>query len=202
MALQEPSSPPPRLRYTTVTGYFKQDELSTDAETFDYTAANFGLLKRDYETDTEDDPGRHKTQWQRFQHHLSGLNTQSGPGVQFRVLYLARHGEGYHNVAEAFYGTEEWDRYWSRQTGDATFTWIDAHLTARGVMQAQDAHEFWRNELNEHKIPPPQSYYVSPLYRCLDTAKITFSELELPQAYPFVPEIKEVTHLLRVIADS
>jgi hypothetical protein len=29
--------------------------------------------------------------------------------VQYKVLYMGRHGEGYHNVAEAFYGTPAWD---------------------------------------------------------------------------------------------
>lgn len=50
-----------------------------------------------------------ETQWQRFAHEVRRLNRESGRGVQYKVLYLGRHGEGYHNVAEAYYGTPAWD---------------------------------------------------------------------------------------------
>ena len=43
------------------------------------------------------------------------------------------------------------------------------------------------------KIPSPQSYYVSPLNRCLATASITFKDLGLPHTEPFRPVIKEVS---------
>jgi broad specificity phosphatase PhoE len=41
-------------------------------------------------------------------------------------------------------------------------------------------------------VPYPQSYYTSPLTRCLKTANLTFSDLALPEEYPFVPTIKEL----------
>jgi len=37
------------------------------------------------------------------------LNEHSAPDEQYKVLYFGRHGEGYHNVAEAQYGREAWD---------------------------------------------------------------------------------------------
>lgn len=37
------------------------------------------------------------------------LNSRAERNVQYRVLYLGRHGEGFHNVAESWYGTEAWD---------------------------------------------------------------------------------------------
>jgi hypothetical protein len=40
------------------------------------------------------------------------------------VLFLARHGEGYHNTAETFYGTSAWDCHWSLQSGNGTVTWV------------------------------------------------------------------------------
>jgi broad specificity phosphatase PhoE len=40
-------------------------------------------------------------------------------------------------------------------------------------------------------MPAPQSYYSSPLSRCLITANITFSDLPLPAKRPFVPVVKE-----------
>jgi broad specificity phosphatase PhoE len=82
--------------------------------------------------------------------------------------------------------------YWSEQDGNGTITWSDADLTATGVAQALTANSFWATELANQKIPAPQSYYVSPLRRCLRTAKLTFSNLTLPSAQPFVPTIKEL----------
>lgn len=70
---------------------------------------NLGLIDRAYDTDTEYDPAHEKTQWQRFNHHVVRLNRRSARHVQYKVLYMGRHGEGYHNVAEAFYGTPAWD---------------------------------------------------------------------------------------------
>lgn len=41
-------------------------------------------------------------------------------------------------------------------------------------------------------MPAPEKYYSSPLYRCLQTANITYSGLELPIDRPFHPLIKEL----------
>ena len=38
----------------------------------------------------------------------------------------------------------------------------------------------------------PESYYTSPLDRCLSTAHITFNGLDLPAQQPCVPEVKEL----------
>lgn len=45
--------------------------------------------------------------------------------------------------------------------------------------------------METQKIPVPESYYVSPLSRCLATANITYSGLDLPRRYPFIPTVKE-----------
>jgi len=73
------------------------------------TATNFGLINQTYNTDSEYDPEHKKTQWQRFEHKVFRLNRQSGRNVQYKVLYMGRHGEGYHNAAESFYGTPAWN---------------------------------------------------------------------------------------------
>ncbi len=81
-----------------------------------------------YDTDAEFDPEDAKTQWQRFEYYVSKINEKSPPDVQYKVLYsrsitqihpfsiseltpglVGRHGEGFHNVAEAYYGSEAWD---------------------------------------------------------------------------------------------
>lgn len=68
---------------------------------------NFGLIDRVYDTDHEFDPERKKTQWQRFARFVE--HTRENKGADYRVLYLGRHGQGFHNVAETYYGTAEWD---------------------------------------------------------------------------------------------
>ena len=103
---------------------------------------------------------------------------------------MGRHGEGIHNVAESFYGTAAWDCYWSLLDGNNTSTWSDAHLTPVGEAQARKAQGFWSSLISKGKIPTPESYYVSPLIRCCETAKLTFEGLDLGNR-PFKPVIKE-----------
>jgi len=180
------------IQYTTITGFFQQDDPATDSGSFDYTASNFGLINRNYDTDSEYDPDHKKTQWQRFEHQVFRLNRQSGRQVQYKVLFMGRHGEGFHNVAESYYGTPAWDCYWSEKEGNGTVIWADAHLTPAGIAQAVKANKFWAQQIATEKIPTPESYYTSPLARCLATANITFSGLNLPSRHPFIPEVKEL----------
>ncbi|KAL9025249.1 MAG: hypothetical protein Q9196_005894 [Gyalolechia fulgens] len=180
------------IRFSTVTGFFLQDEASTNASTFSYINTNFGLINRSYVTDTTYDPRGKKTQWQRFAHQVFRLNHNAPRGTQYKLLYMGRHGEGYHNAAESFYGTPAWNCYYSLLEGNATVNWTDARITPEGVAQAQIANTFWASQIRNQKVPTPQSYYTSPLTRCLETANITFSGLELPSRHPFVPTVKEL----------
>ncbi|KAH9213634.1 histidine phosphatase superfamily [Leptodontidium sp. 2 PMI_412] len=177
------------INYTTLTGFFLQDESDTVPGGFDYSTTNFGLINRTYPTDDENRP--EWTQWQKFEHYVWRLNRGSGRNVQYKVLYMGRHGEGYHNVAESYYGTPLWNCYWSLQDGNGTSVWADAKVTPNGVAQAVKANAFWANAIKTTKTPLPESYYSSPLTRCLQTANLTFSGLDLPSGRPFVPTVKE-----------
>ncbi|KAF1354637.1 histidine phosphatase superfamily [Delphinella strobiligena] len=186
--------PDSRLIITAVPGYFQQSEQDTDASVYDYAKNNFGLIDRSYDSDRTFDPERKKTQWQRFANHVEQLRKNSN--VDYRVLYLGRHGQGYHNVAESYYGTAEWDRYWSKLEGgiidNEKVSWADAHLTDRGIQDALEVNAFWKQASSISKIPAPQKYYTSPLHRCCATANLSFSDLELPETQPFIPEIREL----------
>ncbi|KAI9831693.1 MAG: hypothetical protein M1819_004759 [Sarea resinae] len=184
----------PRIDYSTVSGLFMQDEPHVDPTIFDYTKTNFGLIDRTYETDADFDPNHKKTQWQRFEYYVQQLNKLSKDDVRYKLLYMGRHGEGVHNVAESYYGTTAWNDYWAKEDGNGTTTWADAHLTPKGIQQALAAHSFWVSQLEAERMPAPEKYYASPLHRCLATANNTFFRLELPEDRPFVPEIKEVCH--------
>ncbi|KAE8150079.1 histidine phosphatase superfamily [Aspergillus avenaceus] len=178
------------INYTTVTGYFLQDESTTDPSTFDFTTTNFGLINRTYPSDG--DGGYTRTQWERFYNQVTELNRQSPSHINYKVLFLGRHGEGWHNAAEDYYGTPSWNCYWSLLNGNGTATWHDADLTKTGKKQALIVHNFWQSLLNKQRIHAPDSYFVSPLTRTLRTANLTFSGLTLPRGSPpFKPLVKE-----------
>lgn len=70
----------------------------------------FGLIEQEYDTDKLlPDNGRDLTQWQRFAHKLKVMNQRAPNEVTYRLLYLGRHGQGYHNVGQMFYGDAAWD---------------------------------------------------------------------------------------------
>ncbi|KAJ5494319.1 Histidine phosphatase superfamily clade-1 [Penicillium fimorum] len=181
------------IKYSVVPGYFLQDEESTDPSTFDYTAENFGLIGRAYPADKDSRKHKSLTQWERFYNQVNKLNDHSPPHVEYKVLFLGRHGEGYHNAAESYYGTPAWNCYWSELDGNGTSTWADAALTPEGSSQALKANAFWQKEINEQRIHTPDVYYVSPMTRTLQTANLTFTGLDLPKhSASFKPTIKEL----------
>ncbi|KAI6793906.1 phosphoglycerate mutase-like protein [Hortaea werneckii] len=176
------------IHYETVNGYFLQDEPDTDPETFDYTAFNFGLMNRTY---PDLDLAGNLTQWQKFEAQVQLLNNQAPLNTVYKVLFMGRHGEGFHNAAQDYYGTPAWNCYWSLENGNETVSWRDPDLTEEGIEQALIANSYWKSRLASQHIPYPQSYYSSPLTRCLRTANLTFADIPTPEYYPFVPTVKE-----------
>lgn len=76
--------------------------------------------------------------------------------------------------------------YYSALDGYDNLTWADATLTPLGEQQATDVNTLWTTQL-QHGLPPPESYYVSPLTRAIQTADLTFSTLPLP----YTPHVKD-----------
>lgn len=95
-------------------------------------------------------------------------------------------------MGETKYGTKAWDDYWSKLDGDGELYWVDAHLTEKGKDQVRTNHDFLRRQFSEAKMPAPEKYYTSPLYRCLQTANLTWSGLSVPEGRPFRPVVKEL----------
>jgi broad specificity phosphatase PhoE len=185
-------SPSKHIDYAVVQDIFLQDANTTNPTGFDFIASNFGLINRTYPSDPSCPSDKKSTQWQRLAHYISTLNKKSPHNERYTLFFLGRHGEGFHNAAESYFGTPAWNCHWSELDGNGTTTWADAKLTDVGVQQAQRVNKFWAHLLKDEKITAPQSYYTSPLYRCLDTARITFSGLDLPKKDPFKPIIKEL----------
>ncbi|KAM3546357.1 hypothetical protein ARSEF1564_000632 [Beauveria bassiana] len=183
------------IKYSSVPGYFLQDDPATDPSKFDYAEHNLGLIERSYPTDKSFDSDGTKTQWQRFARwvaHLNNNNCHKDSSVRFKVLVMGRHGQGYHNAAESYYGTPAWNCYWAELDGNGTSTWADPKLTPQGLAEASKASAFYKSRFQEHGMPFFESYYSSPLTRCVQTAQGTFAGLALPAARPFAPIIKEL----------
>ncbi|KAF3914727.1 hypothetical protein AA313_de0208326 [Arthrobotrys entomopaga] len=176
--------------FETIPGFFLQDDPATNPATFDYTASNFGLIDKSYPTD--DESSSRKTPWQRFNYYVDQLNHGSGNNVQYRLLFIGRHSQGYHNAEESLVGTPAWNCYWAELHGNSTAVWEDPSLTPFGESQTVKAHNYWQRLIETQKITPPDTYYVSPLARCLETANITYAGLPLNSRHPFIPTIKEL----------
>jgi len=175
------------FNYTTVKGYFQQDDPATSPTGFDYSATNFGLINQTYTGQTDSS----LTQWEAFAEEVDRLNAAAPKGTSYKLLFMGRHAEGYHNAAESFYGTPAWNCYWAVREGNATAYWNDAHLTPAGIESAEKANAYWKSRIAEQKIKTPEQFYTSPMARCLETAQITFGDIDLPESKPFVPTVKE-----------
>ena len=47
--------------------------------------------------------------WSALKQIVQELNQESDSLTAYKLVYIARHGEGWHNVAEAKYGSEQWN---------------------------------------------------------------------------------------------
>ncbi|WYZ37130.1 hypothetical protein EsH8_II_000636 [Colletotrichum jinshuiense] len=152
------------------------------------TQPSLGLLDKKFGDAADDVDAK---PWERFTTYVNRLNAESSDGVEYKVLYLTRHGLGFHNVQAAKVGTAEWDRYWSHLDGDGVVTWLDAALVDVGIRQAEELGRFWAEATTNKKIPFPESFYTSPLRRCLETSRLVFGELVKQRGKEFRPLIKE-----------
>jgi len=163
-----------------------QDLNTTNSGTFDYIGTNFGLINQTY-------PGvsANLSQWQQFDRVVFNLNQLAPSDTTYKLLFIGRHGEGYHNAEQTYAGTPAWNCFFSEIDGNATAHWNDAPLDQNGINQAIKNGQLWERLLEQQGIEAPQSYYTSPLTRCLQTANYTYGGLSLPSYYPFVPTVKE-----------
>ncbi|BGP36724.1 putative phosphoglycerate mutase pmu1 [Rhodotorula kratochvilovae] len=170
--------------YTVVQDFFHQSFPNFNSTAFDPLTSSFGLLDRS------------TSRWRSFRRAIQRLNDEADKHTAYKVFFLARHGEGWHNVGERVHGTEEWDAYWSMVNGDGNITWgPDPLLTPLGISQAERAAAAWQKEAKAG-APLPQRLYSSPLSRAMSTLEITWRELLLKEekVVPFVKEnLREVT---------
>ncbi|KZW00321.1 phosphoglycerate mutase [Exidia glandulosa HHB12029] len=164
-AVEASSSAGSTFTYEVVTGIFKQDDPTIPPAEIGATPASFGLI--------DESPLR----WLKLKAKILSLNLFAPRNTQYKLLFLGRHGEGWHNVAEAFYGTPAWDETWSKLDGNGTIVWgPDAQLTPLGEAQAANVTLLWEKEL-QAGIPIPEILYSSPMSRAAKTARISFEWL-------------------------
>jgi hypothetical protein len=118
-----------RWKFEAVPDIFRDlSELQSHSKGNITTQPGLGLLSRPYPTDAQSgqqNPSQgSQSDWARFVHHVAALNDQAPPNVQYKVLYLTRHGVGYHNLKSAEVGRDEWnvsqDQWRAGALGQAT----------------------------------------------------------------------------------
>lgn len=106
---------------------FHQSQDSASNCSSDYLDKSFGLI------DTS------KERWDNLRHRLDRLNEDSDGDTLVKVIFLGRHGQGWHNVAEQHYGSPEWNRYWSKVNTDGNITVRFAERTVYPGTRGADA---------------------------------------------------------------
>lgn len=152
------------LEFKSLSGFFIQDDPNQNRDQFQvyHPNSSFGLIDN-----------ISKARWINFQSKITKLVNHRPDGVDYKVIFIARHGQGYHNVAESKYGTPLWDCYWSEKTTDGNLVWgPDARLTSLGQAEARVAQRAWNRELRDH-APLPELFILSPLSRSIETMLIT-----------------------------
>ncbi|GJJ13716.1 hypothetical protein Clacol_007972 [Clathrus columnatus] len=173
-----------KITYQAIPGFFA-DPLDNDDPNIQQVQPRFGLIDESF------------TRWEDLKSRISVLNREAPVGTSYKVVFIGRHGEGYHNLAEVRYGSPEWNRHWAKLNGDGKIVWgPDPVLTELGIQQAYNVNEVWKEE-QEFGIPLPESLYSSPLTRAVNTAVITFENILFSPTGP--PKLK--TNYKRLIKE-
>ncbi|ORY82331.1 histidine phosphatase superfamily [Leucosporidium creatinivorum] len=163
--------------YTVVKDIFIQDSPTFSSSGYDAFSDSLGLIDKTAK------------RWENLQDHINALNRGSDSLTAYKLIYIARHGQGYHNLAESTYGTPAWNCYWSEQYTDGNITWgPDATLTDLGVTQALAAKAAFTTQAAAG-MPLPQVLYSSPMRRAAATLQLSWDDLLISKG--MTPIVKE-----------
>ncbi|CCK68288.1 uncharacterized protein KNAG_0A06270 [Huiozyma naganishii CBS 8797] len=87
----------------------------------------------------------------------------------YKLLVIARHGQGYHNAAILRYGEPRWNEYWSLLNGDEFGEWVDSKLTPLGYTQVKQVGKNVLLPMINELGFLPHKFFCSPMRRCLET---------------------------------
>lgn len=158
--------------FEVVHDFFVQSDESTDDLNFNYALSDFGIKKP----------------WSQLIKDLDTLNANAKDNESYKLLFLARHGQGRHNEIINRYGAKEWRRKWHSLTTDGDFVYSpDSPLTDLGIGQAQENNAAWVDQIAKG-APLPSKYYVSPLQRSCNTLVLTWNGIIPEEKHPKVVE--------------
>ncbi|GME79191.1 unnamed protein product [Ambrosiozyma monospora] len=161
--------------YSVIKGFFKQDDDATNVTTFSHMD-NLGLFDN--------------LTWTDIKNQLKEYNDNAPLNTTYKLVYFARHAEGYHNAAETYFGEDLWNCYLTTLYGNGTTEWgPDAYLTEKGIQSAVNNSKLIKSLIADD-FPLPKSFYVSPFTRCADTLEITWNDTVLVPGYA-TPVFKE-----------
>ncbi|KAI5965455.1 PMU1 [Candida theae] len=159
--------------FEPVQGFFKQSDPATDDAVFNYATDRMGRL----------------ASWKDIIQQLIQLNQEAPDNVEYKLLFLARHGNGYHNQVVEAYGLDRWNKELHKLGKiDGIEYGPDPQLTPLGMAQAEENHRLWQQELKEG-APVPSKFFVSPLQRSCKTLQITWNDLKPRDKVPYVDEL-------------
>lgn len=158
--------------FEVVQGYFAQSDPATDDSCFNFAVSHLGRLK----------------EWDTIRLELEALNNASDKDTCYKVVFLARHGQGFHNLIVEKYGIDAWNAKWRNLYTDGTWTYgPDAMLSELGIAQAKENHAVWQQEVGLG-APLPSKFYVSPLQRLQWTMYHTWNGIWPENTKPIVVE--------------
>lgn len=159
--------------FDVVPEFFKQSDPATDETEFNYLKENFGRIGS----------------WKSIFENLKHLNEKSASNECYKLFFLARHGQGYHNLAHDKYGNDAWNNHWSKLNGDGNIVWgPDPNLTSLGEGQAKENYKQWQLEL-DNGCELPTQWFVSPLSRSIDTLTLTWENIvNMHEVNPLIKE--------------
>ncbi|CAH6721857.1 phosphomutase-like protein 3 [[Candida] jaroonii] len=148
-----------KWKFEVVPGFFKQSDNDTDDLQFNYATNDFGIMKP----------------WNQIIDELNQLNGSSDE--KYKLLFLARHGQGYHNVVVSKYGSEAWRNKWHNLGVDGDIIYgPDPELTPLGISQAEENNQVWHQQV-KNGCPVPTKYYASPLQRSSMTMVVSMKDI-------------------------
>lgn len=97
-----------RWKFEAVPGiFFDPSPLQTQPGDKSSTQPSLGLLTQIYPSDGQDSSD--VRDWTRFMRYVRSLNEKAPENVHYKLLYLTRHGLGFHNIKHAEVGNDEWN---------------------------------------------------------------------------------------------
>lgn len=172
--------------FSIVPGFFKQSDPTTDDLTYDSLTDHFGLAK---------------PSWHAALQELETLNASADEKTAYKLVFCARHGQGYHNLAVEVFGLDAWNDHYSHlgsaklPNGEVIEYGPDPFLTSLGEEQAKSMHDAFEREISDHGCPIPSKLYSSPFTRSAQTLTITMDGITVSKEKTMLKPI--VTENLR-----